>query len=178
MIRIDLTTLAVTVEGDGSLDSIVTVRTLQTPGSSSRVARWDEEAGLIQTPLDEIARSRQGQNLLLEYDIDQAGVYTLTSGRRELQQNRTFFVRVAFPNREAMTITVLPGSAECPWVVEDELHNYTSGETFQFFVRVAAHGVPVADGEITRMESDKTGVKFERATAWERLMEDDDTDSV
>lgn len=185
MIRIDLTTSTVTVEGDGDLDHLISVRTLQTEGSSSIVSHYLDEQPLDSMPqgrtepLPETARARQGRNVMSEYDIDSPGIYSLTSGRREMNQNRTFYVRVEFLNNEEMQVTVLPGSfAPVLWVVEEDLHNYARGERFGFTVRVTSHGLAVADGEITRIESDQTGVKYERTTAWERLLEDDDPDSV
>lgn len=191
MIRLDLTGHAVTVEGDGNVNHFICVRSLQTAGSASRVARYIDE--WIGTSGDEAARSRNGRqdeivetvrsrsasgDVLREYDIDEPGVYSLTSGRRELQQNRTFYIRVEFTNDE-MTVTILPGSAApCQWIVEDDLHNYVRDETYGFSVRFRLQDAPQGDGQVTRIESDKTGVKFERTTAWERLLEDDNPDSV
>jgi hypothetical protein len=200
MIRLDLTGHAVTAEGDGDLDHFITVRTLQTAvtaegdgdldhvrtlqteGSASRVARYLEpnltrwDAGRLgrSVVIEETARSRSGTSVMREYDIDEAGVYSLTSGRRGLEQNRTFYVNVTFPDRETMQITVLPGSAVCPWAFDvGDLHNYRNDETFSFQVRVTHAGVGLADGEVTRVESSVAGVKFDRKNAWERLLDDD-----
>lgn len=187
MILLDLTTAAITVEPDGDVDHLVSVRTLQTADSTSRVAYYGLERTRVSehTPadqeLEESVRSRQGTNVMREYDIDQPGVYALTSGAREVtnRHSRTFYIRVEFIDTEIMQISVLPGSfARIQWVFDDDLHTYEPGETFAFQVRVTHAGVATADGEITRIESDRTGVKYERATAWERLMADDDPNSV
>jgi 2-polyprenyl-6-methoxyphenol hydroxylase-like FAD-dependent oxidoreductase len=179
MILIDLTSYAVTVEGDGDVDHLITVRTLQTDGSSSAVWRYREDEPVGATDgIEETVRSRAGRHVMREYDIDRYGVYALVSGRREMEQNRAFYIRVTFDDVETMRIAVLPGSSACSWVVEDELHHYERGETLQFSVRVSRSGVAVADGELTRIESDRSGVKYERSTAWDRILEDDDVDSV
>ncbi len=125
MIRIDLTTTAVTVEGDGCFDHFITVRTLQTAGSASRVARFMENVPEgASREIEETARSRQGSNVMREYDLDEPGVYSLTSGRREMQQNRTFYIRMEFVDNETMQVTVLPGSFPLvQWIVEDDLHD-------------------------------------------------------
>jgi len=181
MIHLDLTSHAVTAEGDGDVDHLITVRTLQTDGSASMVARYrhsdDAPVGATED-IEETVRSRAGRHVMREYDIDQPGVYVLVSGRREMEQNRAFYIRVSFDDVETLRIVVLPGSFACPWIVEDELHHYERDETFQFSVRVTHSGVAVADGEVLRIESDKSGVKFARTTAWERILEDDDPNSV
>lgn len=180
MIRIDLTTHAVIVEGDGNFDHFITVRTLQTAGSASRVDRYlENEPRGASREVTETARSRSGRNVMREYDIDEPGVYALTSGRREMEQNRTFYIRMEFIDNETMQVTVLPPSfARVQWIVEDDLHDYQNNETFSFRVRISHAGVAQAEGEVTRIESDVTGIKFERPTAWERLLDDDDSDSV
>jgi hypothetical protein len=180
MILLDLTTHAVTVEGDGNLDTLVTVRTLETEGSVSRVARFVDGVRTGRTTaLEETARARQGSNVMREYDIVDHGVYVLSSGRRDATQCRTFYVALDFPNVELMQMVVLPGSfPEVPWVVGEDLHQYRQDETFAFSVRVTLNGVALADGEITHMSSDQTGVKYERTTAWERLLDDEDPNPV
>jgi hypothetical protein len=174
MIRIDLTTSAVTVEGDGSVDHLITVRTLRRHASRVELRRHGHAVRV----LDESIRTRNGSHVLREYDLDEPGNYTLTSGRRELSQNRTFEITVSLLNTEIMRVDVLPSSFECAWVVEDQVHQHRHGDHFQFDVRITTNGVAQAEGEIARMESFNGGVRFERATAWARLMKDDDADSV
>jgi hypothetical protein len=176
VLHIDLTTQAVMVEGDGRFEHLLTVRTLQTEGSASRVARYIDEHR--QQDITETARARQGTNVMREYDIDEPGFYLLTSGRRELQQNRTFHISVQFVDNETLQISVLPSSFPCTWIVNDDLHNFQNNETYTFHVRITSQGVPQAEGEILRIESDLEGVTFERSTAWSRILEDDDPDSV
>lgn len=173
MIRIDLTTSAISVESDGQVQPFVSVRTMQTAGSSSRVARRREHGSPVTDSVEHSIQSRQGMNVLREYDINEPGEYELTSGRREMEQNRTFFVRIEFIDNEQMQVSVLPGSFPCPWVVDDILHHYRGTETFTFRVRVTAGGVGVEAGDVTRIEDDQEGVKFNRATAWERILQDD-----
>jgi hypothetical protein len=176
MIRLDLTTSAVTAESDGLTEPFITVRTLQTTGSASRVARlreWEAAPSGLGEVIEETIRSRQGMNVLREYDINSPGVFVLTSGRREVNQNRTFYVRVEFTDNETMQISVLPGSALCPWVVDDTVHQYRGTETLTFNVRVTSVGVGLEEGDITRIEDDELGVKYNRATAWERILQDD-----
>jgi hypothetical protein len=173
MIRLDLSTSAVTAESDGLPEPFITVRTLQTTGSSSRVARRRQLGPGVTDEIGHSIQSRQGANVLREYDLNQPGEYELTSGRRELNQNRTFFVRVEFVDNETLRIGVLPGSFPCPWVVDNTVHHYRGSEILTFDVRVTSVGVGVVEGDITRIEDDETGVKFNRATAWERILQDD-----
>jgi hypothetical protein len=183
MIRLDLSTSAVSVESDGQVEPFITVRTLQTEGSASHVARRREPASPANpTPsTDELTHtiaSRQGANVLREYDINEPGEYELTSGRRELQQNRSFNIRVEFVDNATMQISVLPGSFPCPWVVDDLLHHYRGTETFTFQVRIQGGEIGVETGDVTRIEDDEKGVKYARTTAWERILQDDDPTSV
>ncbi len=191
MILLDLSTSAVTVEADGDHDRLLTVRTLQTEGSSSRVARWVDQVNGVevtaasdlpmgrQEEIEESVRSRSGSNVLREYDITEPGVYAMTSGRRELQQNRTFYVRLAFHSREFIDVTILPGSfAPVSWVLDEGVHNYREGETLSFRIRVTNAGVGLEEAEIARITSDRSGTTFERTTAWDRVLKDDEPDSV
>jgi len=194
MIQIDLQQIAVAVEGNGDLDHLITVRTLQTEGSSSRIVRYPDatieavNGGVLdvtsvhrlgrEVEIEETIRSREGTNVSREYDVDLPGIYAMTSGRRELHQNRTFFLAIEFLNNEEMQVTVLPGSFPCQWIVNDDLHNVGMGETYRFAVQVTQHGMATGEGQVTRIQSDQTGVKFARSTAWERLLEDEDGDSV
>ena len=175
MIRLDLTTHAVTAEGDGDPEHLITIRTLETEGSSSRVERHDARGPQV---IGEIVRTRQGRNVMREYDLDEPGEYMLTSGRREMQQNRSFYIRLELISPEFMRIYVLPNSFTCPWVIEDNLHDHRNGETWFFDVRTTIAGVGTSEGEIHRIESDQDGVQFKRTTAWTRLLEDDSPDSV
>ena len=182
MIRIDLTTSAVTVEPDGQVQPFVTVRTLQTPGSSSLVvcdASLTTQTSESGRPIEltESIRTRSGANVLREYDLNEEGDYSLTSGRRDGPQTRTFYIRIEFVSNEIMKIMVFPSSPVCTWVVEDTIHQFKGTETLAFEVRASTHEIGIEQGDITRIESD-SGVKFNRSTAWERLLEDDKPDSV
>jgi hypothetical protein len=192
MIHIDFQQIAVAVEGDGNVDHLITVRTLQTDGAASRVVRFPDanpsafertDASVLsllgrEVAIEETIRSRQGANVSREYDLDLPGIYCMMSGRRGSTQHRTFFLMVEFLNNEEMQITVLPASSPSQWIINDDLHTIGHGETYSFAVRVTQHGMATGEGEVTRIASGQAGVKFARTTAWERLMDDDDADSV
>lgn len=180
MIHLDLTTSAVSVEGDKPEGPLATVRTIQNPWSNSRVAQATPTG---HREITESIRSRSGGQVLREYDIDEPGTYLMTSGRREEngsrdgEGSRNFEIRIERIDPEVLRVVVLPSSSACSWVVGEQVHHHHPAETFTFDVRVRHVGEQV-EGSLARMESDQAGVTFNRTTAWERLLEDDNPDSV
>ena len=169
MIRIDLTTSSVSVEGDGMDEKFLTIRSLQ-EGEVISNAKNLATGELI----EESVRNRSGTRLLFEYDLPEPGNYELLSGERDSRKQRRFVLRVEHKENSVIRIHVLPESTPCPWVIEDNLHHFKGGETLTFDLVPAA--CAIGEGCI-HAESDKTGVMFHKPTSWEKILNDDPADN-
>ena len=176
MIRIDFTTGAITVEPDGNYDQFLTIRALSKEGVQAEVTRRNEPEGPA-VALEAPVRTRSGGVILHEYDIREPGIYHVESARRDHPERRSVNLIVSFLSNELMRVTVQADSSPATWVIEDTLHEHRFGDSFFFDTRITG-GDGVVGGEVTRIESDQAGVKFQRQTSWEKLMADDDVDSV
>ena len=169
MIRIDLTTSSVSVEGDGLDEKFITIRALQ-EGEVVASAKNQETGEVIL----ESVRNRSGTRLLFEYDIESSGTFEVLSGHREGKQRR-FSLRIEYRDHDVIRIVVLQDSTSCPWVIENTLHHFTTGENLLFDLMPQA--CSVGEGCI-RIESDKKGIKLHRPTAWDHILKDDPAESV
>ena len=169
MIRIDLTTSSVSVEGDGVDEKFITVRALSEEKVIANAKRL--ETGEL---IEESVRNRSGTRLLFEYDLAEPGSYELLSGHRDSKQQRRFVLRIEHKENDVLRIHVLPESTPCPWVIEDNLHHFKGGETLLFDLIPLA----CANGEgCIHVESTETGVKYHKPTSWEKLLNDDPADN-
>jgi hypothetical protein len=165
MIRIDLTTSSVSVEGDGMDEKFITIRALQEGGVLANAKRL--ETGIL---IEESVRNRSGLRLLLEYDLEEPGDYELLSGHRDSKQQRRFVLRIEHKDHGVLRISVLPESTSCPWVIEDNLHHFKGDETLLFDLLPSS--CAIGEGCI-HVESTTTGVQFHKPTAWEMILNDD-----
>jgi ssDNA-binding Zn-finger/Zn-ribbon topoisomerase 1 len=164
MIRLDLTTPTVTVEGDGAEEHFFTVRAMQRGDIPASVRRFVPDVQF----LEEAVRTRSGDQVLCEYDITESGVYELRSACIGSLEQRYVELGVEFLDKDSLQLTVLPNSSICSYIVEDTIHYFIRGNTLRFELTV--------EGRCFHTESEKEDVKKHRATAWERILADDDTE--
>jgi hypothetical protein len=170
VIRLDLTTSTVTVEGDGVLEHFLTVRTMQRGSIPASVRRFVPDV----LGLEANVRTRSGDRVFNEFDITESGVYELLSAHIDsAHERRHIELGVEFQGEDGLRLTVLPNSSACAWVVEDTLQHFVTGDTMKFDLLITLS--TVGEGCI-HLESEKEGVKKHRATAWERILADDPDD--
>jgi hypothetical protein len=162
MIRIDFSAATIHVEPTGDPERLAILETMQTRGSISRFE--DSEGAALD---EEITVRSSGGRVSREYSVLRPGTYTIISGLRDNDQSRTFIFHVSALEAGRMELTLQPGSTRASWVIGDHLAHFDGTSSMRFAVEI---------DDIVEVEN-AGRTEFNRATAWERILGDDD-DSV
>lgn len=159
MIHIDVSQRIVQVEPDGNAALHVRIETLETLHSISQLRTVNNSV------IEETVRARTaGGRVSREYDITASGVYFVTSGMRDTTYSRTFEIRIEDVGTDGTMTMVVQSGPRSQWIVEDQLVQYDGREPLTIVVNQHAL-TSVQNGPVQ---------EFNRSTAWERLLGDDD----